>query len=66
MHRTMRKLTLAAAVLGGMALPAAAQSVIRYVPHADLKVVDPMTNTAAITNQHAFMVYDMLFAYDRD
>ena len=71
MHRTMRKVTLAAAMLGMMALtleaaPGAAQSVIRYVPHADLKVVDPITNTAAITGQHAYMVYDMLFAYDRD
>ena len=66
MQATMRKAALVAALLAAMAGGAAAQSVLRYVPHADLKVVDPITNTAAITGQHAYMVYDMLFAYDRD
>jgi len=62
----MRYTALGVLLFAGTIGSAAAQSVIRYVPHADLKVVDPITNTAAITNQHATMVYDMLFAYDRD
>jgi peptide/nickel transport system substrate-binding protein len=63
---TTCKMLLAAALLAASGGVASAQSVLRYVPHADLRVVDPITNTAAITGQHAYMVYDMLFAYDRD
>jgi peptide/nickel transport system substrate-binding protein len=65
-EEAMRYTALGVLLFAGTIGSAAAQSVIRYVPHADLKVVDPITNTAAITNQHATMVYDMLFAYDRD
>jgi len=66
MQGLMRGMVVSAVVLLAGAGGAAAQSVLRYVPHADLKVLDPITNTAAITGQHAYMVYDMLFAYDRD
>jgi ABC-type transport system substrate-binding protein len=34
------------------------------VPHADLKVLDPHTNTATITLMHGHMIYDTLFAWD--
>ena len=43
-----------------------AQSVLRLVPHADLKVLDPIANTAAITAMHGHMIYETLFAYDRE
>src|SRR6185437_5140090 len=39
-------------------------TVLRHVPQADLKVLDPVTNPAFITVQHAYMVYDQLFALD--
>ena len=37
-----------AAAIGLAATPAAAQKVLRVVPHADLKVLDPTTTTATI------------------
>src|SRR3954468_19564972 len=54
----------AAAVL--LAVPAAAQAekVLKVVPHADLKILDPYTTTATITLMHGQMIYDQLFAWD--
>jgi peptide/nickel transport system substrate-binding protein len=40
------------------------QAVLRVVPHADLKILDPHTNTATITLMHGQMIYDTLFAWD--
>jgi peptide/nickel transport system substrate-binding protein len=42
----------------------AGDKVLRVVPHADLKVLDPHTNTATITLMHGAMIYDTLFAWD--
>ncbi len=45
--------------------PAAAQGkVLRFIPEADLRILDPITTTAYITRNHGYMVYDMLFATD--
>ena len=56
-------LVLAAAT--GMSTSAIAQTkTIRMVPHADLKTLDPMFNTAYITRNHGYMAFDMLFAQD--
>ncbi len=49
---------------GGAAL--AEQSVLRVVPHADLKNHDPIWTTAYITRNHGYMVYDTLFAMDEN
>lgn len=46
------------------AAPAAAESVLRMVPHADLKNLDPIWTTAYISRNHGYMVYDTLFALD--
>lgn len=58
----------AAAVLAcGLAAgqPAQAQAkTLRMVPHADLKTLDPLFNTAYITRNHGYMVFDTLFAQD--
>ncbi len=43
---------------------AAAETTLRLVPQADLKNLDPVWTTAAITANHAYMVYDTLFALD--
>src|SRR3954469_16137002 len=43
---------------------ARAEKVLRVVPHADLKIVDPYTTTATITLMHGQMIYDQLFAWD--
>ena len=60
-------LALGAAV--GLAFaPGAAQAekVLRIVPHADLKNLDPIWTTAYITRNHGYMVYDTLFAVDEN
>jgi peptide/nickel transport system substrate-binding protein len=37
---------------------------LKFIPHADLKVLDPIWTTAYITRNHGYMVYDVLFALD--
>lgn len=37
---------------------------LRVIPHADLKVIDPIWTTAYITRSYGYMVYDTLFATD--
>ncbi len=37
---------------------------MKFVPHADLKILDPVWTTAYITRNHGYMIYDMLFAPD--
>ena len=53
------------ALLWGSPL-ASADSVLRIVPHADLKNIDPIWTTAYITRNHGYMVYDTLFALDEN
>ena len=48
----------------GVTGAAMAETVLRVVPQADLKNIDPVWTTAAITANHGYMVYDMLFAMD--
>ena len=37
---------------------------IRFIPHADLKVLDPIATTAYITRNHSYFIYDTLFGTD--
>jgi peptide/nickel transport system substrate-binding protein len=37
---------------------------LRFVPQADLRILDPVVSTAYMTQHHAYMVYDTLFALD--
>jgi peptide/nickel transport system substrate-binding protein len=66
-HRAVAAiLFLAAASLPG---PAAAQSTgktIRFIAQADLRSLDPIWTTAYITRNYGYMVYDTLFALDKD
>jgi len=52
----------------GVAAPAAdaqaAGTTLRFVPEADLRVLDPIWTTAYITRSYGYMVYDTLFAFD--
>ena len=43
---------------------ASAQSTLRVAAESDLKSLDPIWTTAAITASHGFMIYDQLFAED--
>src|SRR5262249_58908808 len=57
-----------AALLVYGAAPAVAENniVLRSVPIGNLKVVDPIWTTAYITRNHAYMVWDTLFALDAE
>jgi peptide/nickel transport system substrate-binding protein len=55
-------LTIWAAVVGS----SAAQTTLRMVSHADIKILDPIWTTALITRNFGYMVYDVLFATDAD
>jgi len=50
----------------GWSTTASAQSVLRVIPHADLKNLDPIWTTAYISRNHGYMIYDTLFAMDED
>jgi peptide/nickel transport system substrate-binding protein len=60
------------AVIGTVALVAvlsapvatAQQKVLKFIPQADLRILDPITTTAYITRNHGYMIYDTLFATD--
>ncbi len=54
-------IALAGAVGGAGAQDGA---VLRIVPHADLKNLDPIWTTAYISRNHGYMIYDTLFALD--
>ena len=43
---------------------AQSKKIVRSVPIGDLKVLDPIWSTAYITRNHAYMVWDTLFALD--
>jgi peptide/nickel transport system substrate-binding protein len=70
MHRgvAVRSIVSIAALAIGVALgaPAASaqQKVLKFIPQADLRILDPITTTAYITRNHGYMVYDTLFATD--
>ena len=57
---------VAAPFLGGPGFGQAKGSVLRVIPHADLKNIDPIWTTAYISRNHGYMVYDTLFAMDKD
>src|SRR5215813_3128857 len=58
---------LAAAALSVAAAPAVhAESVLRIVMNSDLKILDPIWNTAFVIRDHGYMVYDTLFAIDAE
>jgi peptide/nickel transport system substrate-binding protein len=62
------------AALVGAALALGAQSAgaqssdktLRFIAQADLRSLDPIWTTAYITRNHGYMVYDTLFALDKD
>jgi peptide/nickel transport system substrate-binding protein len=37
---------------------------LRFIPHADLAVLDPVFSAAYVTRNHAYLVYDTLFGQD--
>src|SRR6476646_12286312 len=64
----VRSLVSVAALAIGIALGApvasAQEKVLKFIPQADLRILDPITTTAYITRNHGYMIYDTLFAID--
>jgi peptide/nickel transport system substrate-binding protein len=52
------------AIWGVLGAPAMAQTTLRMVSHADIKILDPVWTTALITRNFGYMVFDVLFAKD--
>lgn len=66
-------LSLASAIIAaplvlssGIAEAQDGETVLRVIPHADLQNIDPIWTTAYITRNHAYMVYDTLFAMNEN
>jgi peptide/nickel transport system substrate-binding protein len=73
MNQRSARLRSMAAAIGAFVLasvwtmPAAfaqGDKVLKLVPQADLRILDPITTTAYITRNHGYMIYDTLFATD--
>src|SRR4029077_18927515 len=56
--------TAAAAVAAPYVHAQKSGGTLKFVPHADLKILDPIWTTAYITRNHGYMIYDTLFALD--
>jgi peptide/nickel transport system substrate-binding protein len=66
LHRSALRAALSALLLFLVVATGSAQTVLRVIPHADLKNTDPIWTTAYITRNHGYMVYDTLFALDKN
>lgn len=68
MHR--RTLLTAAAAAPFLPRPSLAQPasarVLKYVPQADLTIIDPVMTTAYITRTHGLMIWDQLYGLDAE
>ena len=60
------KLMAGAAAAALISQPASAETVLKYVPQAKLSVFDTTINQSSISHQHAYMIWDTLFASDKD
>jgi len=65
----MKRRDLLAATAGAtaaLAMPgiAAEPKTVRFVPQADLALLDPVFNTALVTRNHGFLVFDQLYGLD--
>ncbi len=63
-----RRTLFAAVAAGILAAPAVAQNAraatLRFVPQANLSVLDPIFTTATVTGNHGYHVYDTLYGVD--
>jgi peptide/nickel transport system substrate-binding protein len=65
MARTAGGLALAGALaLGAPSAWAQSGKTLKFIPQADLRILDPIWTTGYITRNHGYMVYDTLFALD--
>jgi peptide/nickel transport system substrate-binding protein len=65
LHRRQFLKAAAAAVAAPRIAQAADGRVLRFVPQADLAVLDPIWTTATVTRNHAFLIFDTLYGQDK-
>jgi len=64
--------TAAAAIMFGLCFlpasgwPQTAPTTLRFIPQADLRSIDPIWTTAYVTRNFGYLVFDTLFALDKD
>ena len=67
-QNTIRRRSFLAASAGALAMPRVARAqaarVLKFIPQADLSTLDPHWNTAYVTRNHGFMVFDTLYGRD--
>ena len=70
MHLSRRSLLCSSAVLAAVSAPssfaAVPASTLRFVPQADIQVLDPLVTSSYNTRNFAYMVWDTLFALDAE
>ena len=40
--------------------------ILRFIPQADLRILDPISTTAYLTRNHSYLIYDTLFGTDEN
>jgi peptide/nickel transport system substrate-binding protein len=69
MPQIPKSLRFAAVLAFGLGLAPAmglAQTTLRFIPQADLRSIDPVWTTAYVTRNFGYLVFDTLFALDKD
>jgi peptide/nickel transport system substrate-binding protein len=70
MHRRMLLKSTAATLLAARVAPAIAQpaktATLRFVPQANLTLLDPVFTTATVTSNHGYYVFDTLYSVGPD
>ena len=60
----MKRRVLLTSATAALAVPAVSRAqsktTLRFIPQADPSILDPHFNTAYVTRNHAYMVYDTL------
>ena len=64
MSKSKFAIAVAAAIAASATGALAQGKTLRFVPHADLKILDPIWTTAYMSRNHGYMIYDTLFAMD--
>jgi peptide/nickel transport system substrate-binding protein len=66
----MKRRTFLTTATATLALPAIARSqstrVLKFIPHADLTVLDPIWTTAYVTRNHGYLIFDTLYGSTTD
>ncbi len=66
LRRILQWAALGLCLAAGTAAAQRTPTTIRFIPQADLRSIDPIWTTAYITRNFGYLVFDTLFALDRD